>query len=446
MNLAVPGLVQPLAKFLYKYTINISIIKIAQVFIRKRLQMIDPILAIEKIKNALKAEIDSGRLNGTYSESDKTISLYIYKTETETDPLLSFRVTDHRPIMQKYIRPGAPRPSTQDNTNMSVEFYIPRYEPDGTKKQNKFRNNVVSPITIEKVKPFSISSFNYDSRILEQGDDDCILKSIIDWLHNSRGNYPYKDPFENTPKAANVLTKTAKVKISSGEGGVPVTEIVHNNKVKLTESQLRRIIQESLIESLGILEEGKLGRALGTAALGAGLMFGHPQDANAQLQFKSISRNEQPKQPQCPVDREQLSRYNTIVHEHRPNSPDWEYYYIECNGYRFVLSRPTFCEISAKESTEMLKSFLHIIDSKIATAYSVCPNKHEYCFKYIPDKNAVSFSCTEEKGGSFILTKSEILKAISFIEINQLAWDMYNEEYRKSIRDLESRRNMAPSR
>ncbi len=276
--------------------------------------MIDPILAIEKIKNALKAEIDSGRLNGTYSESDKTISLYIYKTETETDPLLSFRVTDHRPIMQKYIRPGAPRPSTQDNTNMSVEFYIPRYEPDGTKKQNKFRNNVVSPITIEKVKPFSISSFNYDSRILEQGDDDCILKSIIDWLHNSRGNYPYKDPFENTPKAANVLTKTAKVKISSGEGGVPVTEIVHNNKVKLTESQLRRIIQESLIESLGILEEGKLGRALGTAALGAGLMFGHPQQANAQLNVKHTIQDAPKVLVNVPMDNKSIEVHGDLYY------------------------------------------------------------------------------------------------------------------------------------
>lgn len=77
--------------------------------------------------------------------------------------------------MQKYIRSNALRPSTQDNTNMSVEFYIPKYEPDDTKKRNKFRNNVVSPKTIEEVKPFSISSFNYDSRILDQGDDEYIL-------------------------------------------------------------------------------------------------------------------------------------------------------------------------------------------------------------------------------------------------------------------------------
>lgn len=216
----------------------------------KQTKMIDPAVAIEKIKNALKSEIDSGRLNGTYTESDKTISLYVYKTETETDPLLTFRVTDHRPIMQKYIRSNAPRPSTQDNTNMSVEFYIPKYEPDGTKKQNKFRNNVVSPKTIEEVKPFSISSFNYDSRILDQGDDEYILNSIIDWLHNSRGNYPYKDPFKDTPKAANVLTKTAKVKISNGEGGEPITEILHSNKVKITESTLRKIIRESLIATI----------------------------------------------------------------------------------------------------------------------------------------------------------------------------------------------------
>ena len=53
--------------------------------------------------------------------------------------------------------------------------------------------------------------------------------------------------------------------------------------MKLTEKQLRQIIRESIIQIYEEeLNEGKLARAIGTAALGAGLMFGHPQDAKAQ--------------------------------------------------------------------------------------------------------------------------------------------------------------------
>ena len=212
--------------------------------------MIDPIAAIDKIKTALKNEIDTGSLNGTYSESEKTISLYVYKSETETDPLLTFRVTDHRPIMQKYIRSNAPRPSEQENANMSVEFYVPKFDEDGNRKPNKFKNNVVSPKTIEEVKPFTISSFNYNARVMDVGDDDIILNSILDWLHNSRGAYPYKDPFEGTTKAANALTKTAKVKVSEGNGGSLVTEVIKTERLSINESTLRQIIRESLIEYL----------------------------------------------------------------------------------------------------------------------------------------------------------------------------------------------------
>lgn len=43
-------------------------------------------------------------------------------------------------------------------------------------------------------------------------------------------------------------------------------------------------ITEYLNGNGSILNEGKLGKALGAAALGAGLMFGQPQQANAQLQ------------------------------------------------------------------------------------------------------------------------------------------------------------------
>ena len=64
--------------------------------------------------------------------------------------------------------------------------------------------------------------------------------------------------------------------------------------MKISEKQLKNIIRESIIETLynDELNEGKLGRALGAAALGGALMFGHPQNANAQLNVKSQVRME----------------------------------------------------------------------------------------------------------------------------------------------------------
>ena len=228
--------------------------------------MIDPILAIDKIKNYLKTEIDSGRLNGEYQESTKTISFYVYKTPGTTEPLLTLRITDHRPYLQKYIRSNAPRPSVEPNTNMSIEFYIPKKDSNGKTLQNRFINKVISPSSIPIVQPFTVSSFNYDSRKLDIGDDDIILKAIMDWIRNSKGERPYSDPFEKTPKEANVITKTANVvikmvqmNISNGDYGADYvsesknqkyanikTENRNRNVVRLTETELKQIIAESV--------------------------------------------------------------------------------------------------------------------------------------------------------------------------------------------------------
>ena len=59
--------------------------------------------AIERIKNNLIELIKNGKLNATTEQNDNSISFYVYKTPTETIPLLTLRLSDHRPKFQKYI-------------------------------------------------------------------------------------------------------------------------------------------------------------------------------------------------------------------------------------------------------------------------------------------------------------------------------------------------------
>lgn len=76
-------------------------------------------------------------------------------------------------------------------------------------------------------------------------------------------------------------------------------------KIQLTESELRGYVETMVRESLDrilqqdMLNEGKFARALGAAALGAGLALGHPTDANAQLQNVRL-QSEMPQEPEKP--------------------------------------------------------------------------------------------------------------------------------------------------
>ena len=64
----------------------------------------------------------------------------------------------------------------------------------------------------------------------------------------------------------------------------------------MVRESLDRILQQDM------LNEGKFARALGAAALGAGLALGHPTDANAQLQnIRYVS--EMPKRPDGPSNK-----------------------------------------------------------------------------------------------------------------------------------------------
>lgn len=95
---------------------------------------------IEIIKNRLMVLVDSGKITARYDED--VVSFYVRDIEMGERPLLTLRLSDRRPNYQKYIRSDALPPSGNENTNVSIEFYKPKYNDDGTRKPNKVKPRV----------------------------------------------------------------------------------------------------------------------------------------------------------------------------------------------------------------------------------------------------------------------------------------------------------------
>ena len=75
-----------------------------------------------------------------------------------------------------------------------------------------------------------------------------------------------------------------------------INKLITMTKIRLSESDLRYIVEEATKRIISEdVEEGRLGRALGAAALGGALLMGNPTDANAQLNIK----NQVVEQPQA---------------------------------------------------------------------------------------------------------------------------------------------------
>ena len=121
---------------------------------------------IEIIRDRLIALVDSGKLNATYRPSNSTISFYVKDISVGERPLLTLRLSNHRPTYQNYVNQHLVPPSSEDNTNVSVEFYKPLYSKDGKKIKDKVNHRVKVPQTINVVIPFVVKSFKYKPELL----------------------------------------------------------------------------------------------------------------------------------------------------------------------------------------------------------------------------------------------------------------------------------------
>ena len=228
------------------------------------------------------------KLPVTVKPSKTTISFYVKKPSTPKGK--DARVSDHHPNIQHYTDDGG-QPWLFDN--VSIEFIVPRSKEDKARYRARVEQNASGTI-----QPFDVTTYQYDSTIIDPTDIITIFKAIIVFL-NGGG---YTDPFAGTPKEAKVLPRHSNIKPYKGptttstpitcskehilndkklneiaiyclEGCISIIENkqyknntnMNKKRIKLTESDLHRIIKESVNEVLNELgDSDRIHNYLGT--------------------------------------------------------------------------------------------------------------------------------------------------------------------------------------
>lgn len=218
--------------------------------------MIQAANAIQYIENGLRQLIASGKVTGKIHRSTTSLSVYLNTNDTNLYIQKAIRSSNHRLNMQNMLN-GRRRP--WDTGNISIEFYEPQYNRSGKIMPNILLTKVRQRPNYPTIQPFSITVYEYQAAELDVEDIPTIFQEIVKYIFGGR----YHDPFIDTEKMAQVMTRNAeipgavapskndvKMNISNGEYGAD--DVVDENvKTKtITESTLRRIIRESLIEYL----------------------------------------------------------------------------------------------------------------------------------------------------------------------------------------------------
>lgn len=157
--------------------------------------------------------------------------------------------------------------------NVSIDFIVPDSEQDKKKLRARVEQNASGTI-----QPFDVTTYQYDSTLIDPMDITTIFKAIIVFL-NGGG---YTDPFIGTPKQAKTLPRHSNIKPHRGSTSstpltcsrnisiddnylnemtiyclgdiIPLNENKQYNKkrnmnkklIKLTETDLHRIVKESV--------------------------------------------------------------------------------------------------------------------------------------------------------------------------------------------------------
>ena len=218
--------------------------------------MIDVPSLIDIVHGGIENLTESDKANIRYEikQSGASRSLYLYKTIKSTGILNILRISDHLPSMQTMVRSDSTRPSAYSNANVSIDFYIPKKEEhidNATGKKtirnvrNRFDNHVGVPSSIPAVEPFTVSSYEYFYKNLEQKDEMIIWHCIATWICCLDPYKAYHDPFaQDETKRAIFKMKTANVKVFGDKAEITESRTTENMKVVITENDLQNIVRE----------------------------------------------------------------------------------------------------------------------------------------------------------------------------------------------------------
>ena len=243
---------------------------------------------INTIKDRLLALINSGQLKAKYRASESTFSFYFNDIDLGERPLLTLRLADHNPTYQNYVNRNLTPPSEGYNVNMSIEFFKPKFKPNGRIKRNRLNADVNVPQDVHGVVPFFVNSYEYIPEKLEEADIEKIYDAILSWIYGGL-NAEYIDPFANTSKEAKTQSRISNITwniahnisvdkdgnyvSANGWGADFVSESMINKKlncnrnmnkklIRLTESDLHRIVRESVNKVLNEIGDTKRGQNL----------------------------------------------------------------------------------------------------------------------------------------------------------------------------------------
>ncbi len=220
------------------------------------IQAASAITYIQAELNKLKA---NGQIFGKITRSKTTLSLYLDTKKPSPDPQKTERVSNHHPDMRHMVQ-GNRKP--WNTTNISIEFYEPVRLPNGKVKRNRLYTNVLQNAKGTR-KPFDVTIYEYKAAQLDYTDIPIIFQSLISFITNNK----FQDPLKGTPKEAKEITRTAtiiqrkpKTVSAKTSSSMSVTQPPTYTQTStqqntfspptITESTLRRIIRESLIEYL----------------------------------------------------------------------------------------------------------------------------------------------------------------------------------------------------
>lgn len=165
------------------------------------------------------------KLPVTVKPSSTTISFYVEKPSSPKGK--NARVSNHHPNIQHYTDDGR-QPWLTDN--VSIEFIVPRSKEDKKRYRARVEQNASGTI-----QPFDVTTYQYDSTLIDPTDITTIFKAIIVFL-NGGG---YTDPFIGTPKQAKVLPRHSNIK--PHRGGASSTPLTCSRNIGIDDNYLNEM-------------------------------------------------------------------------------------------------------------------------------------------------------------------------------------------------------------